>query len=629
MLVHPGRFIASVLVTVLVLVSFSFPAPQAMADESRDTVVENALPGTRDWRITTFTPESNLAGFTGEESFLPGDEVQLRVDSPGRAVEVKIYRLGHYGGLGGRLVTSAPVQAGAAQPACTVDSDRMVECLAWSVTHTFDTTGWTPGIHLAKIINDAGEAYVPIILRSPSHEGTVTVVSATSTHQAYNYYGQHSLYRGTDGTSATRALKVSFNRPFGSASHKITMYELGPIQHMESLGEKLSYTTSRGLESNPTTFAGSPAMVFLGHDEYWSVAMRSNVEQLRDRGTNLLFLGANSAFWRIRWSTDGRRITAYKDVKLDPVKDATSTTLFRVAPFANPEARLLGGQYVCNGVDNTNLAPLIISDPTFWAFKGTGVRKGQTLPNMVGHEIDQVVAESPSNVVVAGHSPYECDDRVVRYSDLTYYTAPSGAGVVNVGTFGFSYALTINPTAPPESVAFARSVVTTLVREAGKGPLGPRYPAAQLPDPVEPPDFVKNPQLLYVTPGQHTVNGRQWRTACEKYSQSQRCRTDIWGTQVTQNGGRFIKSNGWVFNNLTYLPMPSPGWGANPLARTGSWRGADGRKWRTECGTAQTGSGGCRTWIESSMIRAKRNAHGSYSYEWATQEVLNNMVRLR
>ncbi|NHB85096.1 CAP domain-containing protein [Tessaracoccus sp. HDW20] len=41
---------------------------------------------------------------------------------------------------------------------------------------------------------------------------------------------------------------------------------------------------------------------------------------------------------------------------------------------------------------------------------------------------------------------------------------------------------------------------------------------------------------VYLTPGTHNVNGRLWRTVCEPYSQTKRCRTEIQATQVQQVG---------------------------------------------------------------------------------------------
>jgi hypothetical protein len=47
-------------------------------------------------------------------------------------------------------------------------------------------------------------------------------------------------------------------------------------------------------------------VISLGHDEYWSPAMRHTVEGARDAGTNLAFLGANAVYWRVRFSGDHR-----------------------------------------------------------------------------------------------------------------------------------------------------------------------------------------------------------------------------------------------------------------------------------------------------------------------------------
>ncbi|MDO5675890.1 MAG: M23 family metallopeptidase [Propionibacteriaceae bacterium] len=106
---------------------------------------------------------------------------------------------------------------------------------------------------------------------------------------------------------------------------------------------------------------------------------------------------------------------------------------------------------------------------------------------------------------------------------------------------------------------------------------------------------------LYVTEGEHTVGGRAWKTECEPYSQTERCRTFIWSDAA-----------GWAFNNLTYAPSKRQLWTGNQLATTGSWTDDKGRVWRTECDTANTGRGACRTYT-------KATAKGP--------EVFNNLVR--
>ncbi|GAA4889899.1 hypothetical protein GCM10025789_02940 [Tessaracoccus lubricantis] len=126
---------------------------------------------------------------------------------------------------------------------------------------------------------------------------------------------------------------------------------------------------------------------------------------------------------------------------------------------------------------------------------------------------------------------------------------------------------------------------------------------------------------VYSTPGVHNVNGRQWRTTCEPYSVTQRCRTEIQATVVSWDGAKFVQKTDWAFNNLTYLPSPRATWKGNPLAASGTFASA-GRQWRTECDTAATGRGACRSYIQADVI-----AKTAAGFQWQTQWVFNSMVR--
>lgn len=132
----------------------------------------------------------------------------------------------------------------------------------------------------------------------------------------------------------------------------------------------------------------------------------------------------------------------------------------------------------------------------------------------------------------------------------------------------------------------------------------------------------------YTLAGTHTLNGRQWRTTCEPYSQTERCRTDIWATTVVVEGGRFVRKNDWTFNNLTYLPfMAEAAWKGNPLA-THNMDGftSGGRQWRAECHTPQTGRGACRAYTLSTVYLAAPRASGGYTFSQKQDWVFNNIV---
>lgn len=131
-------------------------------------------------------------------------------------------------------------------------------------------------------------------------------------------------------------------------------------------------------------------------------------------------------------------------------------------------------------------------------------------------------------------------------------------------------------------------------------------------------------KVIYITPGEHMSAGRRWRTSCEPYSATERCRTEIWSTQVVYSGCKLVKNTGWHFNNLTYKPSRRALWAGNPLGNTGNYT-ISGRTWRTECDTAVTGRNGCRSYIMADVVQATRSGSG-FTYRMVRKEVFNNIV---
>lgn len=134
------------------------------------------------------------------------------------------------------------------------------------------------------------------------------------------------------------------------------------------------------------------------------------------------------------------------------------------------------------------------------------------------------------------------------------------------------------------------------------------------------------PKTVYNTPGYQTVNGRQWYTTCEKYSQTTRCTANIKATKVKSVGGRFVATTDFVFNNLTYLPAPKALWKGNPLGNPTEWTATNGRKWKTECNTPVTGNG-CRSYIWAKVIENVARPGQPIRYAWVEKWEFNNMVQ--
>ncbi len=63
-----------------------------------------------------------------------------------------------------------------------------------------------------------------------------------------------------------------------------------------------------------------------------------------------------------------------------------------------------------------------------------------------------------------------------------------------------------------------------------------------------------------VTPGEHTVSGRKWKTECDTaWTGANGCRSQIWATVPEMKNGRWQNVNKWVFNNIVHVtPINCP-----------------------------------------------------------------------
>lgn len=455
------------------------PSTTAAAPTTHDpgwVATENAHEGVTGWRsdADSLAGEMELAGYADAESILPGEPVVLRVTSAGERWTVRALRLGYYEGRGAREVWASDVQAGQEQDPPTTTDDGMVVA-GWEPSLTVDTTGWPEGSYLLQLSGESSghRAFVPLTLRSASTQGRLVILTATSTYQAYNTWGGASTYDGPDGSFATRARRVSFDRPYDRDGARVPLqYEFGPIHLAEALGIDLAYVSSHDVDSRPGLLEGARGIVSLGHDEYWSAPMRTAVEAARDSGTNLAFLGANAAYWRVRYEDGGRTMVATKSAAEDPGQGEETTDLWRRGPGAVPENSLTGMLYECFPAQG----PLVVHDPDFFLFQGTGAASGTAYPGLVGTEVDRAypIEGTPDTLRVVAHSPVQCGDVGPTHADVTYYWNDAGAGVFAVGTMAWAKAvhqpvgaLGIDETAHE----FAEQVTSNLFTRMAVGPM--------------------------------------------------------------------------------------------------------------------------------------------------------------
>ncbi|MBW3086426.1 hypothetical protein KEM60_02644 [Austwickia sp. TVS 96-490-7B] len=463
---------------------------------------ENARSGDKDWYADEkFRGRPGLAAFLDRVSVRPGEDVGVYVSGKPGPVTVVAYRMGEYGGAGARQLWSGQATAseqgkstdlGQAAAEITGAGPTSTDVAPWARSATVPTKDWPEGAYLIAVTSPGAGAtrYVPLTVRSAHARGRMLLVSSVLTYQAYNDWGGHSLYHGPDGSLASRARAVSFDRPYAaeSGAGQFFSMDLPIIRAAEASGLPLAWVTDYDLAVQPDLVDGAAGISFGGHSEYWTAAMRARMIGAISQGTNFASFGANTAYWRIRMigaasgpaSVAGRRdgrprvIYATKDAAEDPLAGSdpvNATTKFRHPPHEVAESELAGVAYDCNPV----AGDWTVTDPTWWGYQGTGAVAGTRLKGVVGNEIDRAYTGSPTpgpRQVVA-YGTVDCRGASTAYTGL-YTTHPAGAGIFAAGTLGWPRGLT-SPDA--DTARISTAITRRILSEFASAKAGARHRA--------------------------------------------------------------------------------------------------------------------------------------------------------
>jgi hypothetical protein len=448
-------------------------------------ILENQRPGTRAWLLTRPSTHHEIEGFANTVSIDVGGTVNLYISTTAPSYHVEAFRMGYYGGDQGRLVWTSPEVTGTVQAPCTrAPGVNTVSC-PWAASMSVPTTAssWPQGDYLFKLVASTGfQSYIPLTIRDDASTAAYLIDNDVTTWQAYNLFGGYDLYQGLGGF-ANRSRIVSFDRPYtlGTGSGDFLGNELHAVSLMESLGLDVSYSTDVDLDENPALVLNHRVFLSLGHDEYYSLAMRNGLQAGLAKGVNLIFFGANAIYRHIRFQPSAlgpdRLEVDYKSAQEDPLygKDNADVTpvAWRDPPNNLPESEIIGDYYQCNPV----LADMVISDPGSWVFQGTGVKAGTHLAKLVGTEYDHYdpAAPGPRNVTILARSPVTCNGP--SYADMTYYTAASGAGVFATGTLNWVPDMVPACTGPDCPGPTVVRVTENVLLAFGAGPAGRVHPS--------------------------------------------------------------------------------------------------------------------------------------------------------
>jgi len=303
---------------------------------------ENRQPGTTAWQLTNPADNRQIEGYASLTSVPVGGNIDLFVNTKDANYTLTVFRMGWYGGKGGRKVLGPQTLAGVQQvtPTTRPNAPQVLEC-HWTNPFTIHVpASWLSGIYLVKLHgNTSGkESYIIFTVRD-SRRADLVFQQSVITYQAYNSWPGTSplggvgwgLYNSDDNNM--QVAQASFSRPYGSCPSEEPFFtppmfynsqfgqygigagdflyhgapaamDFGMVPWLERQGYDVTYITDVDTHEDVGRLLRAKGFLSGGHDEYWSEEMRSNIVQARDAGISLGFFGGNYLYWAVELLPD-------------------------------------------------------------------------------------------------------------------------------------------------------------------------------------------------------------------------------------------------------------------------------------------------------------------------------------
>ncbi|MBI2423523.1 MAG: twin-arginine translocation signal domain-containing protein [Candidatus Hydrogenedentes bacterium] len=427
---------------------------------------ENAKPGTTDWQLTytRVDPKTQwrsplIEGFVSRASVSAGETMDIMVSTnPAGPFTLDIYRMGYYGGDGGRHMMQLGPFEGTVQPDPPVGAERVRECV-WSTCATLTIPeDWLSGVYLGKLslVEDRYQSYIVFIVRD-ARQADLLFQCSDNTWQAYNRWPDNfALYDDGQSSWALKpGIRVSYDRPYGKycqildaplsqGSGEFLLWEFPLAYWLEEQGYDVTYCSNTDVHASAETLLRAKTFLSVGHDEYWSLDQFNHVKHAIDEGVNAAFFSGNTCCFVAPMEaasngTPHRTLTrAGRYGGLLPEEEDKMGPF----PMEGPKENMLIGARTISPFNGSG--DWIIADPDSWIFEGTGVKKGDAIPGLVGWEFHGDPAPIPGLVVVAEGEATNAGDEIAHWT-ATLYPGPKGNWVFNASTIWWAQGLSTPP----------------------------------------------------------------------------------------------------------------------------------------------------------------------------------------
>ncbi len=348
-----------------------------------------------------------IDGYAHKTSVAPGGTLILHVATDAARFRVRFYRFAH----DARPMHVSPWLAGAYAAPCGPDEDWDWPPYAFGIPRDWPSAVYVAQFDVPGRLGNSLDGTQPGVVFVVRGRGVQPLLYKlpTATYHAYNAAGGGCFYTNPPRSRTPPGGKVSLRRPgggmggapWGACDHydprsprqTFAHWDAPFIRWLAGTGYTPEFCTDFDLHEDPALCHSYRLLVSVGHDEYWSEAMREAVEAFIRRGGNVAFFGANVCWWRIHVVDEGGAIVCHQGGP-----QGARDHWWSACGAGRPEDRLTGVSYRHGGGwwdGPRTRCGYIVQQPDHWAFAGTHLRRGDrfgqdTDPPLVGYECDGV-----------------------------------------------------------------------------------------------------------------------------------------------------------------------------------------------------------------------------------------------
>ena len=350
-----------------------------------------------------------IRGYPHRASVFPGEILRLHIAAEASLrFQIWFYRQGE------ALVLKARTEAMRAHTRSPGAPDRDWDWPAYEYPIPRD---WQSGAYIALFVPvDQTDTHDPadpeqrdaaalFVVKSRGVAGKILYKLPVFTYHAYNDLGdpRGSLYtagyskltlRRPGGGVGGRPWDYYFPDFYDQSSLRQTFWhwDVPFIRWLERRGFEVDYCTDLDINDNKANFLSRYRLLLsVGHDEYWSEAMRRNVAAyIEEAGGNVAFFSGNTCFWRVHLVDGNTALMCDK------------TNLADLWFNSDPENRLTGVSTRNGGAQwwgEREPIGYTVQHAEHWAFEGTALRDGDVFGAdhaLIGYECDGAsIADQP------------------------------------------------------------------------------------------------------------------------------------------------------------------------------------------------------------------------------------------